>query len=106
MSYLDFDDPSPPLDLSTVDTPIINNRNEEGLNPIPNFLITHDSPTNHEIRAMIDSGARATVTNLLSILHNVKFYTKSNSCPKHMYGATDKTKMITPLARGYPKYQH
>ena len=61
----------------------------------------YDSPNNTtEARAMIDSGARASVTNLLHLLHRVHFYTPQRPCPLRMYGATNKKVMIVPVAVG------
>ena len=89
----DPDEPTMP-DLATVETPVITNKNEDGLDIKPNFIVSHDSPTNEEVRALIDSGANATVTNMLGCPHKVHFCAKDRPCRKHMCGATaGKTKM-------------
>ena len=55
-----------------------------------------DSP-----RAQIDSGARVTVTNLLFILRDVKWFTNEYPSPVKMYGATNRKLLITPSAVGH-----
>ena len=50
---------------------------------------------------MIDSGARASVTNMLHLLHNIHFHTPQRPCPLRMCGATDKKVMIVPVAVGH-----
>ena len=51
-------------------------------------------------RAQYNSGAKATVTNLLYLLRNVHFFSEKSQCPVRMYGATDDTLFITPTAVG------
>ena len=50
-------------------------------------------------RAQIDGGAKSSVTNLLEILHNVKWYNDKFKCRVYMKGATSK-KVIIPKAIG------
>jgi hypothetical protein len=51
-------------------------------------------------RAQIDGGAKVSVTNLLTLLHKVKFYSKKFKCKIRIHGATSKD-IIQPLAEGY-----
>ena len=51
-------------------------------------------------RAQIDSGAKATVTNTLSLLRDIKWYTKDFPSHVRMYGATNRNLIITPSAEG------
>ena len=51
-------------------------------------------------RAQIDTGAKASVTNCLHLLHNVKFYSETFPCRVRMYGATNKELLICPEAVG------
>jgi hypothetical protein len=53
-----------------------------------------------EVRAQIDGGAKVSVTNLLTLLHKVKFYSTNFKCKIRMHGATSKD-IIQPLAEGY-----
>ena len=48
-------------------------------------------------RAQIDGGAKSSVTNLLQILHDVRWYDDKFKCPVYMRGATSK-KLIIPRA--------
>jgi hypothetical protein len=51
-------------------------------------------------RAQIDGGAKVSVTNLLTLLHKVKFYSKKFKCEIRMHGATSKD-IIQPPVEGY-----
>ena len=55
-------------------------------------------------RAQIDGGAKSSVTNLLQILHDVKWYDNKFKCPVYMRGATSK-KLIIPRAIGKLRVQ-
>ena len=69
------------------------------INKVNTTLFYDDSP-----RAQMDSGARVSVTILVSILHNVRHFSdkfKSHVC---MYGATYK-EIITPRSIGYMRVQ-
>lgn len=46
---------------------------------------------------MIDSGAKASVTNMLHLLHNTHFCTPQRPCPLRMHGATDEKVMIVKV---------
>ncbi len=50
-------------------------------------------------RAQIDGGAKSSVTNLLEVLHDVRWYDNKFRCPVYMRGATSK-KLIIPKAIG------
>ena len=67
------------------------------INNINTTLFYDDSP-----RAQMDGGAGVSVTNLVSILHGVKYFNdKFKSCIC-MYGATSK-EIITPRVVGYTR---
>ena len=53
-----------------------------------------------EPSAQMDGGAGVSVTNLLSIMHNVKFFSAKFKSKVRMHGATSK-QVITPQAVGY-----
>ena len=53
-----------------------------------------------EAWAQIDPGAKTAVTNLVSLLHNDRFFDKKFKCPVRMKGATSKW-LIKPEAIGY-----
>jgi hypothetical protein len=53
-----------------------------------------------EVCAQIDGGAKVSVTNLLTLLHKVKFYSKKFKCKIRMHGVTSKD-IIQPLPEGY-----
>ena len=55
-------------------------------------------------RAQIDGGAKSSVTNLLQILHDVRWYDDKFKCPVYMRGATSK-KLIIPRAIGKLRVQ-
>jgi hypothetical protein len=67
-----------------------------GVNKIDN----NESIFYDEIRAQMDGGAKVSVTNLLMLLHNVKFYSSKFKCKIRMHSATSKT-IMQPLAEGY-----
>ena len=55
-------------------------------------------------RAQIDGGAKSSVTNLLEVLHDVRWYNDKFKCPVYMRGATSK-KLIIPKAIGKLRVQ-
>ena len=66
------------------------------------LLVTLDSPDNvDESCAMIDTGAKAAVTNLLHLLHRPTFHNKKNPCSAKLHGVTAKNVLITPVAKDF-----
>ena len=61
-------------------------------------MITKDDPT--AIRGHFDSGADATITNLLMYLRNYRTYTTRFKCPVRLTGAVGTTD-IYPLGEGF-----
>ena len=62
---------------------------------LDNLAQDYDSP-----RAQIDLGAKATVTNAMSLLWDIQHLTNEFPSPVKMYGATNKNLLITPTAVG------
>jgi len=60
----------------------------------PDEVLGYDQP-----RAQIDTGAKVTVTNLLYLLHDAKFYSDTFPCKVRMQGATSK-RILYPEAIG------
>ena len=65
------------------------------VNNFEDEVLFYDDP-----RAQMDGGAKCSVTNMISLLHNVRFYSKKFKCNMRMHGATSKH-IITPAAEGY-----
>ena len=65
------------------------------VNKIDTTIFYDDSP-----QAQMNGGAGVSVTNLVSILHNVKFFDAKFKSRVHMHGATSK-EIITPRAVGF-----
>ena len=61
----------------------------------PDHVVFYDEP-----RAQMDGGAKTTVTNMLALLHDVRFFNNKFRCRMRMHGATSKD-VITPQALGY-----
>ena len=73
--------------------------------PTQNISISSTSQHTEDLdyespRAQIDSGAKATVTNALSLLWDVQQFTDEYPSPVKMYGATNKNLLITPTSVG------
>ena len=90
------DNPVYHIDLGTLhgDETVVAGSKTTRLNKINTTMLYDDSP-----QAQMDGGAGVSVTNLVSILHNVKYFNtkfKSRVC---MLGATSK-EIITPTAVG------
>ena len=89
-----------PFDSESNKTAPAANEFHQDIDPPP--LVTLDSPDNiDEPHAMIDIGAKATVTNLLHILHKPVFFAEQNACPIKMHGATAKDVLISPITKGF-----
>ena len=85
------------VDLGTLqdEDTVVTRSKSINLNKLDTTIFYDDSP-----RAQMDGGAGVSVTNLVSILHNVRYFDakfKSRVC---MHGATSK-EIITPHAVGY-----
>ena len=65
------------------------------LNKLDTILFYDDSP-----RAQMDGGAGVSVTNLVSILHSVRYFDAKFKSHVWMHGATSK-EIITPRAVGF-----
>ena len=88
------DNPVYHIDLGTLqdDKTVIPGSKTINLNKLDTTLFYDDSP-----RAQMDGGAGVSVTNLVSILHNVRYFDAKFKSRVRMHGDTSK-KIITPRA--------
>ena len=71
------------------------------LQQFPNPIVLLDSPDNtEEPRTVIDTGAKAMVTNQLHIFNMPTFDGNDNQCPVKMNGATAKDVLIPSVTKG------
>ena len=83
------------LDALHDDATIITGNKVYPVNKVDTTIFYDDAP-----RAQMDGGAGVSVTNLISVLHNVKFFSDKFKSNVRMHGATSKL-IITPVAVGY-----
>ena len=89
IAYIVTNNPVYHIDLGTLydDETIIAGSKDEiyRLNKV-NTTICYD----HPLQAQIDSGAGVSVTNMISLFHNVKFFNAKFKSNVRIYGATSK----------------
>ena len=91
------DNPVYHIDLGTLqdEETVVTGSKTINLNKLDTTIFYDDSP-----RAQMDGGAGVSVTNLVSILHNVRYFNSKFKSRVRMHGATSK-EIITPHAVGY-----